>query len=679
MGIRFNDYRDNDINTSADNAGRSQAASPANAARQSAANTQSSPQSSSSGAASLPGPVAAKALSEAGLPDNARNRQIVSSLVSQELPIDADTLKSIARIMSAYPGESIEAVILLHSAGVEVTPSALADADAFLAARDMLLDALNDINSYIDGSDLLSGSTYADLTDSSSFGSAAGQIAGNTSGSQISNGQTVTGQTLSGQAVNGLIPGGQTSGSQVLNGQIPGRLTPGVQTELAQASTGQAVNGQTIGGHIINGQNPGGQIFSEQSVGAQTEFAKTSTGQAVDGHTLNGQTIGGHITNGQNPGGQIFSEQSVGTQTELSQTSTGQAVNGQTLNDQTIGGHITNGQNPDGQIHSEQSVGTQTELAQNSSGQAVDGQTINGQTIGGHITNGQNPGGQLHNEHSVGAQTELAQNSSGQAVDGQALYSQTDGVQLSNSQNLSGQNIGTQAGISQDSNGRTVNTQTGNEQSVQTDMGHTAASRLSLKDLLVSLSQKPGIDRSDISSAGIKKFLESAVTYLENARELSGRRGDEAMAAKVDKAMNSMRTLLKLNDMYAYAEVPVKNEDENRRTHLRFFANKKSRIRKDEGSSAVLHLNMPSLKELDVKMVLKGNSLKVDFFSSKDASKYLEADSDSLSERLRAVGVEPTIGFDERKENNPALDPSAIPGVEIPAVSQNIKGFDTRA
>ena len=670
MGIRFNDYRDNDINTSADNAGRSQAASPANAARPSAANTQSSPQSSSSGAASLPGPVAAKALSEAGLPDNARNRQIVSSLVSQELPIDADTLKSIARTMSAYPGESIEAVILLHSAGVEVTPSALADADAFLATRDMLLDALNDINSYIDGSDLLSGSTYADLTDSSSFGSVAGQIAGYTSGSQLSNGQT-----LSGQAVDGQIPGGQTSGSQVLNGQIPGRLTPGVQTEFAQASTGQAVNGQTA---VSQGSN-NGQTIGGQSVVTQTELAQTSTGQAVDGQTLNGQTIGGHITNGQNPGGQIFSEQSVGAQTELSQTSTGQAVNGQTLNGQTIGGHITNGQNPGGQIHSEQSVGTQTELSQASTGQAVDGQTINGQTIGGHITNGQNPGGQIHSEQSVSAPTELAQNSSGQAVDGQALYSQTDGVQLSNSQNLSGQNIGTQAGISQDSNVRTVNTQTGNEQSVQTDMGHTAASRLPLKDLLVSLSQKPGIDRSDISSAGIKKFLESAVTYLENARELSGRRGDEAMAAKVDKAMNSMRTLLKLNDMYAYAEVPVKNEDENRRTHLRFFANKKSRIRKDEGSSAVLHLNMPSLKELDVKMVLKGNSLKVDFFSSKDASKYLEADSDSLSERLRAVGVEPTIGFDERKENNPALDPSAIPGVEIPAVSQNIKGFDTRA
>jgi len=200
-----------------------------------------------------------------------------------------------------------------------------------------------------------------------------------------------------------------------------------------------------------------------------------------------------------------------------------------------------------------------------------------------------------------------------------------------------------------------------------------------LKDLISNLSDKPGIERSDISSEGIKKFLESAVTYLQKASEVAHRRGDETMTAKVDKAMNSMRTLLKLNDMYAYAEVPVKNEDDTKQTHLRFFANKKARIRKDEGSSAVLHLNMPFLKELDVKMVLKGNSLKVDFFSSKDASPFLEADSDALSDKLRSIGVEPSIDFKERLENNPDLDPSNIPGEEIPMTKENIKGFDTRA
>jgi flagellar hook-length control protein FliK len=218
------------------------------------------------------------------------------------------------------------------------------------------------------------------------------------------------------------------------------------------------------------------------------------------------------------------------------------------------------------------------------------------------------------------------------------------------------------------------------ETSVSGDPGsRNLLSQVPLRDLLNALSAKPGIDRSDISSEGIKRFLESAVSYLESAREISHRRGDEAMAAKVDKATNSMRTLLKLNDMYAYAEVPVKNEDENRKTHLRFFANKKTRIRKDEGTSAVLHLNMPSLKELDIKMVLKGNSLKIDFFSSKEASPLLEADSGTLSEKLRMIGVEPALDFKERIENNPELDPSNLPGSEIVSSPLGIKGFDTRA
>jgi hypothetical protein len=205
-------------------------------------------------------------------------------------------------------------------------------------------------------------------------------------------------------------------------------------------------------------------------------------------------------------------------------------------------------------------------------------------------------------------------------------------------------------------------------------------SELSFKELVSALSEKPGIKASDISSEGIKRFIESAVTYLENAREVSHRRGDEAMAAKVDKAMNSMRTMLKLNDMYAYAEVPIKNEDEEKKTHLRFFANKKTRIRKDEGSSAVLHLNMPSLKELDIRMVLKGNSLRVDFFSSKDASKLLESESGTLSERLSAIGVDPTMDFHERvKEPTPgsSILQSKTQDPTVPA--QGIRGFDTRA
>ena len=152
------------------------------------------------------------------------------------------------------------------------------------------------------------------------------------------------------------------------------------------------------------------------------------------------------------------------------------------------------------------------------------------------------------------------------------------------------------------------------------------------------------------------------------------------MAAKVDKAMNSMRTMLKLNDMYAYAEVPIKNEDEERKAHLLFFANKKPRIRKDEGSSAVLHLNMPSLKELDIKMVLKGNSLRVDFFSSKDASSLLEAESGSLSERLSAIGVDPTMDFHERAKDMPEINSILQPTSQDQTVPlQGIRGFDTRA
>ena len=631
MGITMNDYREAGVHTASETQGRSQSATAGSSVRASG-ETPSAPSSPSTAAPTpVPGPVITQALTDAGLTDNARNRQIVSSLIAQELPIDAETLKSVARALSSYPGESPDAVILLRSAGVEITPASLEDANAFLAARDMLLDSLGEIDSYIEDAGILS---EADAYATPSDHTATTQVSTESAGSLPSGTESTS------------LPNAGVAAEAPAEGQLPssGPLASAQTTAPAPAQSAGAATGQP-----------------ESPASLQTETGQATpvtTGQAQIPGTVQGS--GDTSAQGTTPGAtqgtegnhSVPSSPTAGSETGNVPSSTG---NPQTLTD------------PNGQVPSGSSAQTTTaQVTSDGFIQASTSQTTESGSAQAAASQTTAPASNAPASSGVTAQTRATV----------TVGQQTPVNTVQNPAGTPGQTAPAE-------NSQITSDQASAMSTSQTAAEHTAfrpLSEVSFKELVSVLSEKPGLEPSDISSEGIKRFIESAVTYLENAREVSHRRGDEAMAAKVDKAMNSMRTMLKLNDMYAYAEVPIKNEDEERKAHLRFFANKKPRIRKDEGSSAVLHLNMPSLKELDIKMVLKGNSLRVDFFSSKDASSVLEAESGSLSERLAAIGVDPTMDFHERAKDMPEINSILQPTSQDQTVPlQGIRGFDTRA
>ena len=663
MGIQFNDYRDSGINTADSSRGRSQKTSSDATARVPSGTSSSSAAASRPAPAPVPTPVMSQALSDAGLPDNARNRQIVSSLISQELPIDAETLKSVARSAAAFPNEPLDAVILLKSAGVEVTPSSLADANAFLSARDMLLDALSEINAYIDSADIVSKLlTGGDPADSTAVGSpidrATGPVVTGEAGNPAANG-TAGSVTSSAPLYAGTSPGMQAANNPA-EALISGNLANSVGT----LTDGTPAN--STGTHVPTGTETAAQTQTSDNAGlssgtlASDNAAVRESVSASDGFRSPADISGSQSTSGVNvsdssakPAGASAQNGSFGF-SSVSGSNTAAPTPGSGATASTSDSVLSG--NPSASVQSRGNIGQNGNFRPGSSVPGATAETAGTAPV------------------SSGLQTSAVNT-------GSASYSLPLGqdVLAGNQATSSGPDSSAQspASLTQNMTNAAFDQSAAAAPAEKTSPG-SPLSEVPTKELLEALSGKPGIERSDISSEGIKRFLESAVSFLQNAREVSKRSGDEAMAAKVDKAMNSMRTLLKLNDMYAYAEVPVKNEEENKQTHLRFFANKKSRIRKDEGSSAVLHLNMPALKELDVKMVLTGNSLKVDFFSSKDASGYLEADSESLNERLSSIGVEPSLKFEERTAQS-TFETSSVSGTEIPVSSQNIKGFDTRA
>ena len=638
MGITMNDYREAGVHTASETQGRSQSASAGSSVRASGESPSTTSTSSAPSPTPVPAPVITQALSDAGLTDNARNRQIVSSLIAQELPIDAETLKSVARALSSYPNESVESVVLLRSAGVEITPSSLEDANAFLAARDMLLDSLGDIGSYIESSGILSDAD-AYITPSGSMAEASLASQGESSALSGTQSALLESQGSAGETAPQVqIPAG-SQGAPALPTEAPG-TTPGAPEQLSALTPGQDAAGvATQGSDTATGQASPAKASGPSALSPSQSSAYAQSTAVQDGQdATSGTTQNTAVADSQNsPVGLAQNTAAPG-----SQGSTGLAAQSTAVsNDQSASGVLS--QSPTGSV-SDGAV-TVSGSAQSASGTPVQATT----------------------EASHNPQTTVVQPGDTQtAAPANGANPPVNGAQTSNP---------TSAQVPEGQAAFAAASQTDTESSSVRPL-----SQLSFKELVSALSEKPGLEASDISSEGIKRFIESAVTYLENAREVSHRRGDEAMAAKVDKAMNSMRTMLKLNDMYAYAEVPIKNEDEEKKTHLRFFANKKTRIRKDEGSSAVLHLNMPSLKELDIRMVLKGNSLRVDFFSSKDASKLLKSESGTLSERLSAIGVDPTMDFHERvKEPTPgsSILQSKTQDPTVPA--QGIRGFDTRA
>lgn len=124
---------------------------------------------------------------------------------------------------------------------------------------------------------------------------------------------------------------------------------------------------------------------------------------------------------------------------------------------------------------------------------------------------------------------------------------------------------------------------------------------------------------------------------LQNLTE-SGK-GDTAPAQTLQGMQQNLNFMEAVNQVFPYLQIPLKASMENAHGDLYVYANQKRHATSDGSVSALLHLEMQNLGDLDVYVKLLQNNVSTHFYVEDESIiDFLEEHMDLLTERLEGKG-----------------------------------------
>lgn len=142
-------------------------------------------------------------------------------------------------------------------------------------------------------------------------------------------------------------------------------------------------------------------------------------------------------------------------------------------------------------------------------------------------------------------------------------------------------------------------------------------------------------------------------------------KGDSSVAKGMESLKQNVNFMNQLNEVFTYVQLPIKLSGGEAHGDLYVYTNKKKLQEKDGEISALLHLEMESLGNVDVMVVLKdANRVNTDFTLQDDETlDFVEKNIHILDERLKKRGYDMNITTSVRGDNekdkltNPAIEP----------------------
>ena len=144
--------------------------------------------------------------------------------------------------------------------------------------------------------------------------------------------------------------------------------------------------------------------------------------------------------------------------------------------------------------------------------------------------------------------------------------------------------------------------------------------------------------------------LDRQLKGLAGALENAGQRGTEAYQA-VSSMSQSVDFLQQLNQMYSYVQLPLHLQQRDAHGDLYVYTNKKNLAKKDGNVSALLHLDMEHLGQVDVYVAMQSNKVNTKFYlRDEEMIDFMAAHMDILTERLRGRGYECSYAMTIREQ-----------------------------
>ena len=182
------------------------------------------------------------------------------------------------------------------------------------------------------------------------------------------------------------------------------------------------------------------------------------------------------------------------------------------------------------------------------------------------------------------------------------------------------------------------------------------------------------------SAEYVKDFYErlgEQVDKLERLIKSVGKENSE-LGKEVSTVKNNIQFMNQMNEMYHYVQLPIKMNENGANGDLYVYKRKKAKTGEDGKLTALLHLSMPTLGNMDVFLSLEKEKLSTRFCMEKEEMiDFIEAHIEQLNERLtkRGYNVQTVVTAGEKEEKT-VIESVMATEPSIPIITS--KSFDAR-
>lgn len=181
-----------------------------------------------------------------------------------------------------------------------------------------------------------------------------------------------------------------------------------------------------------------------------------------------------------------------------------------------------------------------------------------------------------------------------------------------------------------------------------------------LENLKKGLTEKFLLTPDEVGEDGqVEKLYERLDSQLSRMNQaLQGMaKENPALSQSIQNLSSNVEFMNQLNQMFTYVQLPLKLSGQEAAGELYVYTNKKNLAKKDGQVSALLHLDLEHLGEIDIHVSLRDSHVSTKFcLSDEKALDLVEANIDTLNQRLMKRGYSMDASFEQKDKAQHPID-----------------------
>lgn len=181
-----------------------------------------------------------------------------------------------------------------------------------------------------------------------------------------------------------------------------------------------------------------------------------------------------------------------------------------------------------------------------------------------------------------------------------------------------------------------------------------------LETLKKGLTEKFLLTPDEVGEDGqVEKLYERLDSQLSRMNQaLQGMaKENPALSQSIQNLSSNVEFMNQLNQMFTYVQLPLKLSGQEAAGELYVYTNKKNLAKKDGQVSALLHLDLEHLGEIDIHVSLRDSHVSTKFcLSDEKALDLVAANIDTLNQRLMKRGYSMDASFEQKDKAQHPID-----------------------